>query len=127
MFAKVSDQWKNYDPLDRQRLDDYEKRINVLIASNRPSSSPAATLKLLPPTLVSIERIGNESYSVISIRQRTVAMGGITLVSTSVEAAGIVLRNHSMIRVEVHRELRASSDITLVRDGTKDWLTRLAR
>jgi hypothetical protein len=127
MFVKVSDQWKNYGSLDRQRHDDYEKRINELIASDRPSSSPAVTLKLQPPTLISIERIGNESYSVISIRQRTVAMNGISLVSTSVEAAGIVLRNHSLIRVEVHRELRTASDIAVVRDGTKDWLTRLAR
>ena len=125
MYFKVSEQWKNYKPLNHQVRPEYERQVNALIASSLPSNSPTASIKLEPPVLVSMERVGNDAYMVISIRQRTLQMAGETVVSTQVDSTAITLRKGALIRLSLTRELRGPKDVSTVHDATSAWLARV--
>jgi hypothetical protein len=126
MFLKVSEQWKNYKPLSHHVRPEYERMVNAMIASSLPTNAPPVSLKLEPPILVSIERIGNGSYMVVSIRKRRIQAADNTFVSTAVDSTAITLRNGALIRVSLARELRQPADIQAVHDETAAWLTQVA-
>ena len=127
MYAKVSEQWRTYQPADRARLEEYTRSVNAALAKSLPQQ-PAANLQLQPPLLVSIERVGIGAYLVVSIRKRTfTAPGGAQYASTAVEAAGMALRGSSLVRIEVHREMAGSSDVAIVHDGADAWLKKLTQ
>lgn len=128
MFAKVKAQWGDVKALDHKEWAAYVQRVNAMLAASRASDQPAAQVQLQPPTLVSIERVGDDAYLVVTLRQRTLApAAGPTIVSTGVEGSGVVLRGYSLFRIEAHRELQSLDDVKLVRERTKAWLAKLAK
>ena len=126
MYAKVSGQWKNYKPLNHQVRPEYERAVNALIAGGLPKDAPSVRVKLEPPSLVSIERFGNGSYMVVSIRQRRIELPNDSVVSTAVDSTAIIIRNGALIRLSIARELKHPTDISIVHDDTAAWLSQMA-
>lgn len=126
MFQKVSDQWMNYKPLSHKVRPEYEQQINALVASSLPANAIPVSLKLQPPILVSIDRIGNNAYMVVSIRKRTIHEAGDTVVSTAIDSTAVTLRNGALIRLSLARELRQPADVQAVHDETAAWLALVA-
>ena len=122
LFLKVSDQWKNYKPLDQQGRADYDKRINDLVGKALPFAASGVAVSIEPPTLVSIRRIGTEAYVVISLRQRKVTLADDVFASTAVDASGIALKGGSMLRLSLVRELREPDDVPKAEEAIAEWI-----
>lgn len=122
LFLEVSDKWKNYKHLDQQGRADYDKRINDLVGKALPFSASGVAVSIQPPTLVSIRRVGTEAYVVISLRQRKVTLADDVLVSTAVDASGIVLKGDSMLRLSLVRELREPDDVPKAEEAIAEWI-----
>ncbi|HEV2608002.1 MAG TPA: hypothetical protein VGT79_08465 [Xanthomonadaceae bacterium] len=127
MFLKVSEQWKNYKPLNHQVRPEYEQQVNAIIARSLPNNAPPVNVKLEPPILASIERLGNDSYMVVSIRQRRLQLADDVVVSTAVDSTAITIRNGALIRLSLARELRGPTDISIVHEATAAWLARVVQ
>jgi len=84
------------------------------------------SLKIQPPVLVSIERIGKRAYMVVSIRMRTIQAAGETVMSTAIDSTAITLHNGALIRLSFARELRQSADVQVVHDETAAWVSQVA-
>ena len=122
LFLKVSDQWKDYNPLDQQARTDYDKRINDLVGESLPTAASGVAVSIEPPVLVSIRRIGTEAYAVISLRQRKLTLADDVIVSTAVDASAITLKGDRMLRLSFVRELRAPADVSNVEDAIGEWI-----
>ncbi len=122
LFLKVSDQWKNYQPLDKRARADYDKKINDLLGSAFPTAASGVAVSIQPPVLVSIRRIGTDAYAVVSVRQRKLTLPDDVIVSTAVDASAIALKGDSMLRLSLVREMRASADVSNVEDAITEWI-----
>ena len=79
-------------------------------------------MTLAQPLLVSIDRLGDIGFSVVSIRQRNVSMGANSVVSTAVDGSGLMLKEGQLTRLTLVRELRAASDIELMKKAMTAWV-----
>ena len=121
-FLKVSDEWKNYKPLDKQARADYDKKISDLLESTFPAAASGVAVSIQPPVLVSIRRIGTDAYAVVSVRQRKFTLQDDVIVSTAVNASAIALKGDSLLRLSLVRELRAPADVSNVEDAITEWI-----
>lgn len=122
LFLKVSDQWKNYKPLDKQARADYDKKINDLLANTFPAAASGVEVSIQPPVLVSIRHIGTDAYAVVSVRQRKLTLPDDVIVSTAVDASAIALKGDSMLRLSLVRELKAPADVSNIEDAITQWI-----
>jgi hypothetical protein len=76
--------------------------------------------------LVSIEKLGEESFAVVSIRQRQVSLNGEFFNTTKTDAAAVVLKNGRLVRLSIERELRSKSDVAAAREEIADWAYAVA-
>jgi hypothetical protein len=118
-LSQVEERWKAYPPLGAQSKQEYEKRINDLLAA---IGTEPLRMTLAQPLLVSIDRVGELGFSVVSIRQRNVSMGANSLISTAVDGSGLMLKGGQLTRLTLVRELRAASDIALVKKAIVAWV-----
>ena len=125
MYAKAGEQWKNVKQLVQLPRKDYEALMIGLVATSAPRVDAAAAVKLEAPILVSIERIGDASYVVMSIRQRKVVQAEQAVVTRAVDATAIALAGGDLYRLSLARELRDPSDVDTVRKGMRAWLASI--
>jgi hypothetical protein len=121
-LSLVEERWKAYPPLWAQSKPEYEKRINDLLAATTDIGTEPLRMALAQPLLVSIDRVGELGYSVISIRQRNMSMGANSVVSTAVDGSGLMLKGGQLTRLSLVRELRAPSDIEFVKKAIAAWI-----
>ena len=129
LYLKTANQWKNVDQTWPKNRSNYEKKLNAMvknILSEKPSD-PGTPLSVDEPVLVSMERLSPESYTVVSIRRRTVSMAGDHFITTKVEGSGIVVIQGQLMRLTITKELRKSSDIESVKASLASWVRSLPK
>jgi hypothetical protein len=118
-LSQVEEKWKAYAPLAEQSKSEYEKRITDLL---KAIGAEPLRMTLAQPLLVSIDRLGELGFSVVSIRQRNVSMGANSVISTAVDGSGLMLRGGRLTRLTLVRELRAASDTQHVKKAIAAWV-----
>jgi hypothetical protein len=118
-LSQVEEKWKAYPPLVALSKQEYEKRIHDLLAA---IGTEPLRMTLAQPLLVSIDRLGEIGFSVVSIRQRNVSMGADSVISTAVDGSGLMLKGGQLTRLTLVRELRAASDTELVKRAIAAWV-----
>ena len=124
LLSKVREQWKNFDPLSRQH-EDYLTRLNSLIKGRSPAAHQTS-IESVKPVLVSIDRMDDQSYAVVSIREYVIATDGERVRSIKANAAAMVLQGTRLVRLEIIRELHAPSDVDEVRTQIAAWSRAVA-
>ncbi len=119
LLSKVREQWQSFDPLSAQH-EDYVTRINSLIKESN-SDAQRVSVDSIKPVLVSIDRLDEQSYAVVSIREYAITVDGEQARSIKTNAAAVVLQGTRLVRLEIIRELRAPSDVDEVRKEIKAW------
>jgi hypothetical protein len=121
-LSKVRDEWKNFDPLGK-RHEDYIAQLNALI---KDTNSQAIPLDSIKPALVSIERIDDQSYVVVSIREYAMTVSGEQVKSIKANAAAVVLQGTRLVRLDINREVRVPSDVEDVSKQMAAWCRTVA-
>jgi len=121
-LGRIQEEWKNYPPLWKERKPQYEKRVADLLDSTAGTAAEPLHLSLEQPVLVSIDRLGDASYSVVSIRQRKMSMDDNSFVTTAIDGTGLVLIDGRLTRVSLVRELQTSKDIDFVKKAIAVWI-----
>ena len=119
LLSKVREQWKNFDPVSKQHAN-YLARLNSLI-KGASTDSQQASIESVKPVLVSIDRIDDQSYVVVSVREYAIAADGERVRSIKANAVAMVLHGARLVRLEIIRELRAPSDVEEVRTQIAAW------
>jgi len=83
---------------------------------------PTATAQLAPPILVSIRTIGKGSYVVTTIRQRRIAQGDDSFITTRSTLPPLTLRKRLPARLSIDRELLASADVDKAQKAMRAWI-----
>jgi hypothetical protein len=118
-LSQVKEKWKAFAPLAEQSKSEYEKRITDLL---KAIGTEPLRITLTQPLLVSIDRLGEMGFSLVSIRQRNVSMGANSVISTAVDGSGLVLSGGRLTRLTIVRELRAASDTEHVKKAIAAWV-----
>jgi hypothetical protein len=118
----VREQWKNFEPLWQQSRPSYETKIREFVQQALPQAASQATLSIERPILISIEQLGEQSYAVVSVRQRRMSVAGDAFVSTAIDATALTLRDGELIRLSLVRELQIASDVERVRNAIAAWI-----
>jgi hypothetical protein len=121
LYNNIIMQWKNFKPLANDQLE-YENKISDLVEKISPENAPKAKIALTTPVLVRIEKLNENSYLVISIRERKVAINSETYISTSIDGTAVLLREGTLVRLSLVRELQSKSDITTVDEAVRNWI-----
>ncbi len=121
LYQNIVLQWKNFKPLATDRRE-YENKISDLLAKIAPDNAPKVQIALATPLLVRIEKINENSYLVISIRERKFAINSETYISTSIDGTAVLLREGTLVRLSLARELQSKSDITIVDETVRNWV-----
>ena len=116
MQAKVTQQWKDFGPLSKELPQEYLARLNDVIRE-----AVGGHVSAVRPVLVSIDRPGMDSYSVVSIRSYTLDLHGEQLSAVRVNGDAIVLRGSKLIRLTMQRILRDPSDVGLLQREVAEW------
>ncbi len=125
LMAEVRDQWKGSDSLSQDTRADYDRRIDQLIEPAGPrTAQPRAAPK--PPVLVSIERPDDNYQTIVSIVRRQVSVDGEYFDTTRLDAAAVVFKNATLIRLSLARELRSKGDVGAIRQEIADWAAAVA-
>jgi len=125
LMSAVTEQWKNSPPLSLDTRADYNRRLDDLIGQTSPGTpKPAAAAK--PPVLVSIEQPERNLHTIVSILRRQVSFDGEFFDTTRVDAAAVVLKGATLIRLSLVRELRSRTDVGAVREEMADWAAAVA-
>lgn len=119
LLSKVREQWQGFDPLSAQHKD-YVTRINSLIQEGN-SDAHRVSVDSVKPVLVAIDRLDEQSYAVVSIREYAITVDGEQARSIKTNAAAVVLQGTRLIRLEIIRELHAPSDVDEVRKQIATW------
>ncbi len=127
LFTTVGQQWKNYNPLDAESREKYEKRLADLIANVIPQGTPKVTMSIVPPILVSLKRLDRNSYAVVSIRQRKMSIEDISVVSTAIDGTALIFRKGRIIRLSLVRELQTTSDAELICGAIAEWVSAIQK
>jgi hypothetical protein len=114
LLSKVRGQWKNFDPLSKAHREDYVARINALVQASTGERDSVTSIK---PLLVSIQPLNSRAYVVVSIRR----YAGQKLNSTKVDGLAMALQDGRLLRLEIQRELTASTDVDDVRSQIGAW------
>jgi hypothetical protein len=117
-LSLVKEKWKAYPPLEALRKQEYESRISALLAA---VGTDPMRMYLAQPLLVSLDRVGNGGFYIISIRQRNMSLGAHSVISTAVDGSGLILKDGKLLRLSLIRELRAPGDIELVKRAIVAW------
>lgn len=125
LFSKVTQEWKNVDPLWKQTGAVYNKRVEDLVRSTSPSGASQPDMSIEQPILVSMTRIDAASYVVISIRKRHMSSTANAFDLVNVEGDALVLDNGSLVRLSLSRALRGPADVQSVSSTITDWVKRL--
>jgi len=115
LLSKVRDAWKNFNPLSR-RHEDYVAQLNSLLGGTM-----AGSIESVRPLLVSIDRLDDRSYAVLTIRQTAISVAGEPVRSVKVTGTAMVLQGTSLVRLEMIREMRTPSDVDEVRAQIVAW------
>lgn len=123
LLSKVRAQWKNFEPMSKEH-ENYLARLNSIISG---PNTRQASIESVKPILVSIDRMDNQSYVVISIRDYSIAVDGERVRSIKANAAAMVLQGTRLVRLEMSRELRAPSDVEDLRTQITAWSHKVAK
>jgi hypothetical protein len=113
---------EDLDALSKQH-EDYLARLNSPING---TNSQKPSIESVKPVLVSINRMDDQSYAVVSIREYTIAVGGEQVRSIKANGAAMVLQGSRLVHIEIIRELGASSDAEDVRTQIAAWSRAVA-
>jgi hypothetical protein len=116
-LSAAREQWKNAAPQFSQH-GDYLTWLNSLI--NGPYSRQSA-IESVKPVLVSIDRIDDHSYVIVTIREYVIAVDSEEFRSIKATTSAIVLQEPQLVRLSIQRELRAPSDVEDVRKQIAAW------
>ena len=117
LLATGIEQWKGFEPLSKD-WENYTVRVNELIKS---VGMTAASVSSEKPVLVSIGRIGTNSFSVVSIRHYVFEASGEQVIQTKVSGSADVLRGSRLVRLTVQRMLTEPSDVAQVQSEIAEW------
>jgi hypothetical protein len=121
LMSDVSEGWKNAKPLSQDTRADYERRLDGLVEKGAPIGTPKPADPVNPPVLVSIEQLSPESFAVVAIRQGPLSLSGEFFNVTKVDAAAVVLRRTTLMRLSIARQLRSKQDVEAAREEIADW------
>lgn len=120
-LTTVRAQWAGFNPLSREFHDRYTREVNELIrGSSRPESANASVTSI-KPVLVSIDRLGPDAYSVVSLRTYELTVGGQPLKSVKVDADAVALVHSTLVRLTLLREVQSASDVADARAQINSW------
>jgi hypothetical protein len=127
-LATVRAQWAGFNPLSREFHDRYIQEINALIRDSSQPGSANASVVSVKPVLVSIEQLGPDAYSVVSLR--TYQLTGQPLKSVKVNADAVVLVDSTLVRLTILREVQSAADVSdaqaQISGWARAWLTSSA-
>jgi hypothetical protein len=122
MLSAAREQWKNATPQFSQH-GDYLTWLNSLISG---PYSRRSTIESVKPVLVSIDRIDDHSYVIVTIREYAIAVNSDEFRSIKATTSAIVLQEPQLVRLSIQRELRAPSDVEDVRKQIAAWSRAVA-
>ena len=122
---KVRDQWKTFDPLDKQSRDKYIARLNDLLANSNAKN--VTKIASVSPVLVSIDQLDSSYYLVTSLRTYTVGADTGRTTFTQVNSDAVVLRHSRLIRLTIQRTLHDPADVAQVQTEITKWAQAIAR
>ena len=123
LLSKVTAQWKGFDPLSKE-FENYRDRINELMRG--VGTNPTATISSVKPVLVSIDRLGAKSYSVVSVRSYVLDLSGEHVSATRVNGDAVVLRGSELVRLTMQRALTDPSDVAQLQGDIAEWAQAIA-
>jgi cyanophycinase len=121
LLSKTIEQWKDFKPLSKE-FENYTGRLNELIKG----AGASTTVSSVKPALVSIDRVGTNAYSVVSIRRYVLDVGGEQVNVTKVEASAVVLRGSALVRLTMQRVLTDASDVAQLQSEIAEWVRAIA-
>jgi hypothetical protein len=121
-LASIKEEWKNYPPLWEQRKAVVEQRVATLVHESLDPVSPTVAISLEQPLLVSIERVGEDSYAVVSIRRRKIAIDDNVAFSTAVDGTALTLISGRLLRLSLVRELQSTGDVEMLNHEIVGWI-----
>jgi len=116
-LSKERQQWNVVDPVGEKR-NDYQARVNLLL---KDTNSHPAAIQSVKPMLVSIDRLDERVFVIVSIREYSITKDGDSVRSIKATAAAHVLQGTRLVRLEIVRELRTPSDIEDIRMEIAAW------
>jgi len=119
LLSQVREQWKSFEPLSKDH-ENYVARLNALINGGGPDAQ-GDSIDSIKPVLVSIDRLDEQSYGVVSIREYEITVDGKQVRSIEADAGALVLQGTRLVRLEIIRQLRAPSDVDEVRTQIAAW------
>ncbi len=123
LLSRITEQWKGFDPLSKD-FENYRNRLNDLMKG--VGTSPTATFSSIRPVLVSIDRLGPRSYSVVSIRSYVVDVSGEHVSATRVNGDAVVLRGSDLVRLTMQHALTDPSDVAQLQGEIAEWARAIA-
>jgi hypothetical protein len=126
-LARIKEEWKNYPPLWEQRKEIYEQRVATLVHESMDPALPAVSISLEQPLLVSIERVGEDSYAVVSIRRRKIAIDGNVVFSTAIDGTALTLVGGRLLRLSLVRELQSTGDVEMLKHEVIAWIQSVSK
>lgn len=123
LLSRVTEQWKGFDPLGKE-FENYKDRLNDLIKG--VGTSPTATFSSIKPVLVSIDRLGTKSYSVVSIRNYILDLNSEHVSAIRVNGDAVVLRGSELVRLTMQRALTDPSDVAQLQGEIAEWARAIA-
>ena len=126
-LARIKEEWKNYPPLWEQRKAIYEQRVAALVHESMDPALPVASISLEEPLLVSIERVGEASYAVVSIRRRKLAIDGNVAFSTAIDGTALTLVGGRLLRLSLVRELQSTGDVEMLKHEVVAWIQAVSK
>jgi hypothetical protein len=126
-LAKIKEEWKSYPPLWEQRKAIYEQRVATLVHESMDPALPAVSISLGEPLLISIERVGEDSYAVVSIRRRKLAIDGNVAFSTAIDGTSLTLVGGRLLRLSLVRELQSTGDVEMLKHDVVAWIQAVSK
>jgi hypothetical protein len=125
LLTNIRAQWAGFNPLSREFHDQYTREVNELIrGSSRPGSANASVTSI-KPVLVSIDRLGPDAYSVVSLRTYQLTVGGQPLRSVKVNADALALVDSTLVRLTLLREVQSAADVADAQAQIAGWARSL--
>jgi hypothetical protein len=121
-LARIKEEWKNYPPLWEQRKAIYEQQVASLVHESLDPALPTVAISLEQPLLVSIERVGEDSYAVVSIRRRKITIDDNVAFSTAVDGTALTLIGGRLLRLSLVRELQSTDDVETLKHEVVGWI-----
>jgi hypothetical protein len=121
-LARIKEEWKNYPPLWERRKAIYEERVATMVHESLDPALPSVAISLEQPLLISIERVGEDSYAVVSIRRRKIAIDDNVAFSTAVDGTALTLIGGRLLRLSLVRELQSTGDVETLKHEVVGWI-----